>query len=361
MASSGLYASSVKEEYSSSSDDEVSSMSDPEVEADRSLVPAHQQTEPCRYYNSRGGCRRGAECLFLHLCKYAVGGMCRKGTRCSLAHPGAPIHPSGDHRGDRSARGQRSQSREGRLSDERAYQWQLNVGQGWVDVANDHIIEAQYSLPNTSVICIFNTPYGRVNIDFKRMRVLEKDIRVRRLDGRKTTWVWFYSSSGRGWVSYDRKDSTGKPGPVKSSEIEQQYQQNPKGSLTFHINSDQYEIKFKEKQQVGRRSRRVRRRPEYQQKPSQGSPLGVAAFHNVGVAPAASQSPEWKFEGKSGKWHKFKKEESSVSSADIEAQYQINSTGSMNFTANGKPFMLDFSAMKQINLTTKQKRAVRRF
>ena len=42
-------------------------------------------------------------------------------------------------------------------------------------------------------------------MDFKRMRVLEKDIRVRRVDGKKTTWVWFYSSSRRGWVSYDRK------------------------------------------------------------------------------------------------------------------------------------------------------------
>lgn len=46
------------------------------------------------------------------------------------------------------------------LTDGRPYQWQINDGKGWRDVENDHIIEAQYSLPHTKSIKIYNTSYG---------------------------------------------------------------------------------------------------------------------------------------------------------------------------------------------------------
>lgn len=47
-----------------------------------------------------------------------------------------------------------------KLTDGRPYQWQINDGKGWKDVENDHIIEAQYSLPHSKSIKIYNTPYG---------------------------------------------------------------------------------------------------------------------------------------------------------------------------------------------------------
>ena len=40
------------------------------------------------------------------------------------------------------------------------YKWQLEDGHGWKDIANDHILEGQYSQPNIKGINIYNTPYG---------------------------------------------------------------------------------------------------------------------------------------------------------------------------------------------------------
>lgn len=46
------------------------------------------------------------------------------------------------------------------LTDGRVYQWQLNDGTSWKDILNDHIIEAQYSLPHTKSMTIYNTIHG---------------------------------------------------------------------------------------------------------------------------------------------------------------------------------------------------------
>lgn len=47
-----------------------------------------------------------------------------------------------------------------KLTDGRFYQWQLNDGKSWMDISNDYVIEAQYALPHTRSIKIYNTPYG---------------------------------------------------------------------------------------------------------------------------------------------------------------------------------------------------------
>lgn len=47
-----------------------------------------------------------------------------------------------------------------KLTDGRCYQWQLYDGNVWLDVAHDHVIEAQYCLPHTRILNIYNTPYG---------------------------------------------------------------------------------------------------------------------------------------------------------------------------------------------------------
>lgn len=46
------------------------------------------------------------------------------------------------------------------LTDGRFYQWQLDDGNTWMDLEHDHVIEAQYSLPHTKGMKIYNTPYG---------------------------------------------------------------------------------------------------------------------------------------------------------------------------------------------------------
>lgn len=47
-----------------------------------------------------------------------------------------------------------------KLTDGRYYQWQLRGKGDWKDIENDHILEAQYSLPHTKSIKIYNTQYG---------------------------------------------------------------------------------------------------------------------------------------------------------------------------------------------------------
>nr|XP_023867702.1 poly [ADP-ribose] polymerase 11-like [Salvelinus alpinus] len=106
----------------------------------------------------------------------------------------------------------------------------------------------------------------------------------------------------------------------------------------------------------GKRKRKVVRRPKYQP-PQSGSLIGrvTSAIQRVKMSPAGqSESPEWQFGGKSGRWHTFK------DSADIEDQYQQDFNGSMSFTVKGQTYKLDFSAMKQTNQSTRVTRNIRR-
>lgn len=42
------------------------------------------------------------------------------------------------------------------LTDGRFYQWQLCNGSSWMDIQNDHVIEAQYTLPNIKSLKLYN-------------------------------------------------------------------------------------------------------------------------------------------------------------------------------------------------------------
>ncbi|XP_014009119.1 protein mono-ADP-ribosyltransferase PARP12 isoform X2 [Salmo salar] len=343
MASSSVndpsQGNSYQEDFSCSESNSESSATEEESDSD-AAGPRQDQEEPCRYYNS-GHCRDGKRCHYLHVCKYALRGNCRYGAKCRLKHLSSSSDRNGGAQRDFSG----------------PYKWQLEDGHGWKDIANDHILEGQYSQPNTKGINIYNTPYGKVSIDFKAMRVHgKKNLRVRRLDGQQTEWIWFYSTS-KGWTKYGEKDSKGNPGPIQSSEIEKKFQGNRNGSLTFNIGSDIFEIRFRQMRQVsGKRKRKVVRRPKYQP-PQSGNLIGrvTSAFQRVKMSPAGqSESPEWQFGGKSGGWHTFK------DSADIEHQYQQDFKGSMSYTVNRQTYKLDFSAMKQTNQSTRVTRNIRR-
>lgn len=46
------------------------------------------------------------------------------------------------------------------LTDGRFYQWQLCNGNSWMDIENDHVIEAQYTLPTIRSLKLYNLPFG---------------------------------------------------------------------------------------------------------------------------------------------------------------------------------------------------------
>ncbi|KAM8740406.1 uncharacterized protein AB9X84_020266 [Acanthopagrus schlegelii] len=340
------------ESYVSSESDSESDGSDGENDSQSPV------REPCRYYN-KGGCRNGARCSYLHVCKYALTGNCRYGTECKLNHDAA----SSDARGGASHQ-TRDEEETGvpQLTDGRYYQWQLNDGRGWKSIDNDHIIEAQYCLPHSKSIKIYNTPYGAVSIDFNRMKVYGKDLKVRRLDDGNTVWLW-YCTLRRKWHKYGEKDSRGNTNPVKCSDIERKFQSNPKSSFTFNIGSETLEIKFREMRQVGQnRKRKVTRRPSYRsQQAAAGVSQVAAALSNVSLG----TKPKWQFEGDSTAWHDYKprrgtQTECSVTSEDIERKYQQNPNGSMVFKVKGHSYKLDFGEMKQINLKTQRSRKIQR-
>ncbi|GAA6221132.1 uncharacterized protein LOC108889269 isoform X2 [Lates japonicus] len=343
------------EDISATSESDASDGSSNDEDSDVDVEANCQSNvrEPCKYYNNNGRCRDGNRCPYPHVCKHALRGNCKYGSQCRLKHPGGAQESS---RGTSRA-SKRSTSTEPKLTDGRYYQWQLNDGCGWKDIENDHVIEAQYCLPHTKSIKIYSTPYGAVSIDFNRMRVYGKSLRVRRLDDGNTMWLW-YCLLSRKWIKYGDKDSKGNPTPVKSSDIEQRFKTNTSSSFTFNIGADTFEIRFKEMRQVSnKRKRKVTRRPVYRQ--SQG---GVSqGIQNMTLG----TKPQWEFEGSSGNWHIFKHRvgtstECSVTSDDIERKYQQNPQGSMTFTVKGDSYKLDFRAMTQTNHKTKRTRKVRR-
>ncbi|KAK2832450.1 hypothetical protein Q7C36_015912 [Tachysurus vachellii] len=357
MASNYEYASdrSVSDFSSSDTDEQSNSDSD-------SDVTTLQQA--CTYYN-KGNCRNGARCQDLHVCKYYLKGSCRYGNKCRLSH----VMNSNQEKKGRGRRTQRHRERSRSSSNDdtdssKPYRWQLNLGNGWEDVANDYILEAQFSRPNTKGIRIFNTPCGALSIDFTKMRILKKDnVRVRRKGSRHSDWLWYYQGNN-GWHEYGKKDAQGNVSPVDSSRLESEFQKNRCGTVHFTIKSTNYDIRFKDMSQKNLSTghkRRIRRRPIYVS-PEDGSQLKKVTTMLKKAWPSSSKkTPLWQYSGRGGNWHSFTQRDCcNISSADIEAEYQNNPQGSMNFTVNGDQYKLNFSRMTQTNLKTQGTRNIRR-
>ncbi|KAM3587660.1 uncharacterized protein V6R79_011258 [Siganus canaliculatus] len=270
MASAQVYTQESDEESCEWSNSDASDTDENYIDSSES-EDEESATErvPCRYYR-RGNCRNGNDCPYWHGPRNAGGG---SSSRLQTEEEQAPL-----------------------LTDGRCYQWQLKAGGVWKDIENDHVIEAQYSLPNTKSIKLYNTPYGAVSISFSRMRVFGKQLGVRRLEDGNTQWIW-YCLLGRKWSKYENKDSQGRTSLVKNADIERKYRSNPSGSFTFNHDSKTLEIKFKDMQQVGRKKkRRVARRPVFRQ-----NAVPLPSFSRLSLR----ATPQWEFEGKGGQWHKF--------------------------------------------------------
>lgn len=120
-------------------------------------------------------------------------------------------------------------------------------------------------------ICYFCS-CSAVSIDFNKMRVYGKNLKVRRLDDGNTVWCW-YCTLRRKWIKYGEKvesqqevnnqnscffmyvrvllivllsgqDSKGNSSPVQSSDVERRFQSNPMSSYTFNVGAETFEIRF---------------------------------------------------------------------------------------------------------------------
>lgn len=134
-----------------------------------------------------------------------------------------------------------------------------------------------------------------------------------------------------------------------SAAIESQYQMNPQGQLRFMVKNFSYTLDFSTMSQVNDifgTLRTVRRTANY----------------GIQQGRSSSTSPRWQFQDIGGKWTDYSKglSQCSISSQDIELQYQQNPSGTMIFTTEFFSYELNFSAMTQKNLSTTTTRRVRR-
>ncbi|XP_077090132.1 protein mono-ADP-ribosyltransferase PARP12 [Siphateles boraxobius] len=158
-------------------------------------------------------------------------------------------------------------------------------------------------------------------------------------------YIWEFMGDEGIWTEYQ------KPGcSLDSAEIERLYQLNPQCQVSFTARRFSYSLYFGGMYQVNNKygtKRAVRRI------------TGGIQQTNSGLSQA-----RWQFKDMDGNWKDFSKGgsrgHSSVSSQDIEAQYQQDATGTMSFRAGRFSYELDFSDMTQTNQSTNTRRHVRR-
>lgn len=158
-------------------------------------------------------------------------------------------------------------------------------------------------------------------------------------------YIWEFMGDEGIWTEYQ------KPGcSLDSAEIERLYQLNPQCQVSFTARRFSYSLYFGGMYQVNNKygtKRAVRR-----------------ITGGIQQTNSALSQARWQFKDMDGNWKDFSKGGSrghcSVSSQDIEAQYQQDSTGTMSFRAGRFSYELDFSDMSQTNQSTNTRRPVRR-
>ncbi|XP_010885694.1 uncharacterized protein si:ch211-244b2.3 [Esox lucius] len=155
---------------------------------------------------------------------------------------------------------------------------------------------------------------------------------------------WEFMGEEGVWTEYQTPRCS-----LDSAAIERCYQQNPGSQLSFKAGRHSYTLNLSEMCQTNNRfgtKRSVRRTLL----------SGTQQMSSVGLQYC------WQFQDMDGHWKDFVKGSyfCSVSSQDIEAQYQQNPNGTMNFTTMRFKYQLDFSAMTQRNLSTRTTRSIRR-
>uniref|UniRef100_A0A8C2BIP8 WWE domain-containing protein n=1 Tax=Cyprinus carpio TaxID=7962 RepID=A0A8C2BIP8_CYPCA len=158
-------------------------------------------------------------------------------------------------------------------------------------------------------------------------------------------YIWEFMGDEGIWAEYQ------KPGcSLDSAEIERLYQLNPQSQVSFTVRRFSYTLDFSGMYQVNNKygTRRAIRRTASEIQPTNST----------------SSQARWQFKDMDGQWNDYIKGGSwgccSVSSQDIEAQYQQDSSGIMSFRAGRFSYELDFSDMTQTNLSTNTTRSVRR-
>ncbi|XP_051976990.1 uncharacterized protein si:ch211-244b2.3 [Xyrauchen texanus] len=246
------------------------------------------------------------------------------------------------------------------------YEWQLYDGQQWSSICNDIVIETHYCQPEATGITI-HTSMGSLYIDFDALTINEPftNLSIRRItflnNNQKQEVGWYYKDNNR-WCEYGSQGSDGNTSSIGSDYIEQQYNNNPTGSVQFTAGNTTYMLDFTAMTQTNlstRMRRKVRWRPKFNSivMVNNSSPTLESPTTNSN---ASSTEYIWEFKGDKGIWTEYHKPGCSLDSADIERLYQLNPQYQVSFTAGPSTYTLYFSEMYQVNNTFGTKRQVRR-
>ncbi|XP_026182572.1 uncharacterized protein LOC113142040 [Mastacembelus armatus] len=157
-----------------------------------------------------------------------------------------------------------------------------------------------------------------------------------------SSYKWEFMGDEGQWTEYQAHICS-----FDSAAIEREFQLNPQGQLHFQIKRFSYTLDFSRWCQVNNNI---------------GTKRTVRRNINNGSQQSSSSStlPRWQFQDIDGIWKDYSTSQCSISSQDIELQYQQNPSGTMNFSTKRFKYELNFSAMTQRNLSTNTARSVRR-
>ncbi|XP_051974908.1 protein mono-ADP-ribosyltransferase PARP12-like [Xyrauchen texanus] len=245
------------------------------------------------------------------------------------------------------------------------YEWQLYDGQRWSSICNDIVIETHYCQPGATGITIY-TSMGSLFIDFEAMTINGPitNLSIRRkmfLNYNQKQKVGWYYKDNHHWFEYGSQGSGGNTSSIGSDYIEQQYNNNPTGSVQFTAGNMIYIVDFTAMTQTNlstHMTRKVKRRPKFNSiVTDNSSPTLESPTTN-----STDSSTEfiWEFNGDEGIWTEYQKPGCSLDSAEIERLYQLNPECQVSFTAGRYTYTLYFGGMYQVNNRFGTKRQVRR-
>lgn len=251
----------------------------------------------------------------------------------------------------------------GTPADEKHYEWQLLVGQQWLRIDNDLVIETHYCQPGAKRMTI-NTIHGPVVIDFDNLQTTNSAMKVQRrsfLPLGQTEDVGWYYRDDQLWLEYGSQSANVLSASVSSTDIERQFALNPQGSFSFTVGAIGYRLDFSTMSQTNCNSgmrRKVRRRPKL--KSNTGSLYATSGLLAASSSQLSGGGFKWEFMGDEGVWTEYQAHACSFDSAAIERQYQLDPRGQLRFRAGRFSYTLDFSAMHQVNDSIGTRRTVRR-
>lgn len=243
------------------------------------------------------------------------------------------------------------------------YEWRCSVGDQWLPINNDHVIETHYCQPGAKGIAI-HTTQGRVYIDFDTLQTDNAAVKVQRLSllpqGQTEVIGWYYRDDVR-WREYGSQGTSLLSSSINSADIENHFTVNPRGTLRFTVGSAGYSLDFSTMTQTNLATgliRSVRRRPKLTSNAT--SLLSTSVLSTASSSQFTNGGYRWEFMGDEGEWTEYQAHICSFDSAAVERQYQQNPQGQLHFRVRRYSYTLDFSRMCQVNDRIGTTRAVRR-